>query len=525
MKYVFYGTGVVLALLSIVAWQWRPSQVDARLARMSGLIEQFDADGDGRLGRGELLEQLPSLQQGDREEALASFQLADRNGDGIVSEQDKPVKPLKRVVWATDDNPMRREQIALFNRLNPDYHLTLDPLVGRAALEKVVVQSLAGVGPDLFDCYSPFQLQLYVRAGVARDCTEDLRARGIDLDAVWPCLKPLSVLNGRAYGHPDNAHAAAVWFNKDLFDAAGEPYPEADWSWDDLIATAARLTRRDERGTYRQAGLMMGPWDWRDLLLPQWGAAHYTPEGTRCLLDSPDAEAAVRFYYDLMYAHHVMPSPAQMEAMAAAGGWGTGVLTLFGASRGAMAVGGRWWLCLLRGEDYAHLRLGAVPLPKGPKGGISGGGRSTLVNRSGNIEGALLFLEYMHGPAWNNLVNEQADALAPVMKYNYSEEFLFNPDYPQEDYNAVWRAALENAEPVSVSPFVNGQIVDRILGKQIDLVTADVKQPELAMRDAAREINEEIVAQLRLDPALEAKYEEALRQGALPAWDHEEDRP
>ena len=31
------------------------------------------------------------------------------------------------LVWISDDNPVRREQRDLFNRLNPAYHLDLDP--------------------------------------------------------------------------------------------------------------------------------------------------------------------------------------------------------------------------------------------------------------------------------------------------------------------------------------------------------------------------------------------------------------
>ena len=60
------------------------------------------------------------------------------------------------LVWVSDDNPARRDQIALFNRLYPRYQLRLDP--GNSGMEKVIVQSLGGVGPDLFDCYDGFQL-------------------------------------------------------------------------------------------------------------------------------------------------------------------------------------------------------------------------------------------------------------------------------------------------------------------------------------------------------------------------------
>jgi ABC-type glycerol-3-phosphate transport system substrate-binding protein len=212
--------------------------------------------------------------------------------------------------------------------------------------------------------------------------------------------------------------------------------------------------------------------------------------------------------------------------MASAGGWGSGTITLFGAGRGATAVGGRWWLCILRNKDYAALRLGAVELPRGPSGRVFGGGRSTLVNaKSENLEGALAFLEYMHGEHWNNLINRQADALAPVMKYNYTDEFLFNPEHPEEDYNVVWRATLANAVPTEVSPYVNGQAVDRILLKQGDLLRENLKSGAEAMRDAAHAINEAILELLKADRVLKDRYYREVEKGARPAWDRLEDAP
>jgi len=320
-----------------------------------------------------------------------------------------------------------------------------------------------------------------------------------------------------------------MWYNRDLFEQEGIPFPQSDWTWDDCIQIAQELTKRDERGRPIQFGLMIGRWEWKDIFVAQWGGDLYTPEGTRCVLDTPEAIAGLDFARDLIFVHNVMPSATEEMAMATQGGWGSGVISLFGAGHGAMAIGGRWWLCILRNKDYAHLRLGAVNLPKGPYDRTWGGGRSTLVNaNTKNIEGALAFLEYMYGPHWNRLINRQADALGPVMKCHYGEyedEFLHNSDHPEEDYNAVWRTALETAEPVQVSPYVNGQTVDRILLKVSDLVWADLKSPANALRDATRDVNKAIVEQLRMDPELRERYFEDLARGARPAWDREEDAP
>jgi multiple sugar transport system substrate-binding protein len=422
MKYLFFGSTVVMLGMSLVAWRWQPGAVSDRI----------------------------------------------------------------ELVWCSDDNPARREQIELFNRLYPEYHVRLDPM--NANMEKVIVQSLAGVGPDLFDCYSGFQLVAYVRSGIALDCTDFLESRGVEPRSIWPCAWPTFVYEGRMYGHPENVSAPAMWFNKDMFDKAGEPYPSPGWTWEDFIAVAQRLTKRDARGRLEQLGFI-GYWDYMSAL-GQWGANIYTPEGTRSALDSPQAAEAMQFMQDLIYKYGVMPTPTEEDAMASAGGWGFGTIALFGAGRGAMAIGGRWWLCILRNEDYANLRLGAVELPRGPSTRVFGIGKSTLVNaNSRKRDGALLFLEFLHGRAWGGLINHQADGLAPVIEHNYTDTYLHDPEFPKEDYNDVWRAALEDAAPQEVSSYVNGQTVERILRVQTDLVRANLKSGAEAMRDAAKKIN------------------------------------
>jgi multiple sugar transport system substrate-binding protein len=42
---------------------------------------------------------------------------------------------------------------------------------------------------------------------------------------------------------PQHGSGLAVYYNRDLFDAAGAPYPADRWDWEDFIATAQALTR------------------------------------------------------------------------------------------------------------------------------------------------------------------------------------------------------------------------------------------------------------------------------------------
>jgi multiple sugar transport system substrate-binding protein len=424
----------------------------------------------------------------------------------VVAWEIQPAPPAGKVplVWVSDDNPARREQIALFNRLHPQYDLRLDPRAN-TGMEKVMLQSLAGVGPELFDAYGPSDLDAFVRSGVAWDIGEELAKRGVNLhDEVWPAILPTGIREGRVYGFPANVAVDAIWVNKDLFDAEREPYPEGPWTWEELIEVAKRLTIEDERGRIKQFGFLCDWWQWPQFIM-LFGGRIFSENGTLCTLDNPKSIEAIQFMHDLMYVHHVMPTPVDEAAMVTQGGWGSGTITYFGADKGAMALGGRWWLCTLR--DYEGLNLGVVEIPRLEGGAYRAYGRATLVNRySPRREQALDFLVYEAGKDYNDLINRQADAVAAVVRYNYTPEFLHNPERPEEDYNEVWRDVVQYGQPDDWSPFVNGQTARRIMDKQLDLVKNDQKPVPDALRDAAVEVNKEIAKTLAIDPSLRIQY-------------------
>ncbi|MCX7799574.1 MAG: sugar ABC transporter substrate-binding protein, partial [Fimbriimonadales bacterium] len=322
-----------------------------------------------------------------------------------------------RLVWVTDNNPVRAEQVALFNRLNPDLELVIDP--ANTDQQKVIVQSIGGVGPDLFDTYGRESAEAYVASGIAWDITDEMLKAGIDVPKIiWPVAVPSCVVNGRVYGFPCNVNANAIWFNKDVFDRAGVPYPKPGWTWDEFIETAKKLTIRDERGRAKQFGLY---WDWnatRDLIY-QHGGRYFNETATVCTLDTPEAIAGMRLSHDLMYRHRIAPTPNEEAALSTQGGWGSGGITFLMSGRVAMAYGGRWWLNLMRKQK--GLRLGVVEIPYAKERVTVGGARCTFVNKnSPNREKALRFIKFLASREYNELLNDQADALAPVMEHCYT---------------------------------------------------------------------------------------------------------
>jgi multiple sugar transport system substrate-binding protein len=413
------------------------------------------------------------------------------------------------LVWVSDNNPARQEHLDQFNRLNPDLRLVLDP-ANRGA-EKVIVQSLGGVGPDVFDSYSPSQLAAYVRSGIAWDITEELAKRGIDVKSeVWGCLLEQVVHEGRVYGMPSNVSVDALFFNKEALEKAGVKLKGGPWTWEEFLPVAKKLTVRDEAGRVQQYGLALDDIQWRTLLM-QFGGRVYSADGTKCVLDSAEAIAAVQFMHDLIYKHQVVPSPLEREAMAEEGGWGSGGIKMLSSGRAAMAIGGRWWLCTLR--NYDGLRLGAVEAPHTGERVFRAYGKAILVNsKSENRERALDFLEYMTTAEYARLVNQQADGLAPTPKHCTSESLVVK-EFPDEDSGEVFLSVVPLGRSDDISPFVNAALADRIITRQLDLALRDTKSVAEAMRTAAREVNEAMEKELRRDAELRQRYEQLVGGG------------
>ena len=130
---------------------------------------------------------------------------------------------------------------------------------------------------------------------------------------------------GRIIALPAELDTAVIFYNKDLFDEAGIPYPEAGWTWDDFLAAAKAMTKplSDEviqYGFIGNSGLVGA----LPIIAEEVGDEVIDLETFR--LDSEPAIRAIERYTDLALLHNVMPerpfkqgqpSIKSMEAVAA----------------------------------------------------------------------------------------------------------------------------------------------------------------------------------------------------------------
>ncbi len=140
------------------------------------------------------------------------------------------------------------------------------------------------------------------------------------------------MINGQLMALPNDGAPEGIWYNVDMFDAAGQDYPNWDWTWDTLTEVAQTLTQKDGDITVQNG---VGQPFWLETIWSNGGEI-LNEDGTKCLLDQPEAVEALTWMQDLTLKYQVTPSPEALAELAQNDRFSTGKLGMFYAVRGAL---------------------------------------------------------------------------------------------------------------------------------------------------------------------------------------------
>ena len=227
--------------------------------------------------------------------------------------------------------------ITTYFRDGEDWHIATDRAVAEFAelypnvtVDAQYVQQASGWGPYIDGIINsvaagdpPDVVDLPIEGFLAissEDLLVDLRpllesADDGSLDDIAPGLlsRMESPLTGELNFYPTDWNNILIYYNQDMFDEAGVPYPEDGWTWAEFAETAKAVTKTDADGNttqygYRIPGFNFGvsPWfmvNGTDKLDPTWTESTVTDpafaetmEFLRSLVDegvSPTFEAGV----------------------------------------------------------------------------------------------------------------------------------------------------------------------------------------------------------------------------------------
>ena len=292
--------------------------------------------------------------------------------------------------------------VEIFNELNPDIHVVYEPATA-AWQERASVQMLAGTAPDVIAGFDHW-FRAWLEQGQALPLDRYLPAGYLN-DFV-PSHVQLFNIEGHQLALPYYTGVSALFYNQDMLDRAGVLYPDETWDWDDLLAAARKLTRRDGSGVVTTYGAdVQVAWD-RVILWIWENGGNVIDDGDfvghRVFFDSPEVVAAIEFLQELIHTYEVAPSWPQLGMDPWNGFWRGDTV--------AMWQTGSWDVSsTLQNADFAW---NASVRPRG-RGGIPSASHTSdgimVYSGTQHPEAAVRFLLFLTGLDAQELLMHQAN--------------------------------------------------------------------------------------------------------------------
>jgi len=300
--------------------------------------------------------------------AAALIGLTGCGSPGNSSTADQSAAPVTIRVGSSEDadGVGIQQQIAdAYMALHPNVTISIeaDPTDYSTKLQ---TELAANTAPDLFQL-GDGDIAAYVAKGAAADISSYVTgSNGLQLSDYITQIINLGQVNGKWYVLPKDYSSAVVYYNKDLFAAAGLADPVDTWTWADLEADAQALTKTDASGNTTQFGILTHPGT--RAILPwiySFGGDVVSPDGQTVTgyLDSAGTIAGMQ-EFNKLYTLGVTPTAAQATANS-----GT---DLFMSGMAGMNVYGDWKAAAYEtAKQQGTLNYGIVQIPAGPAGQFS----------------------------------------------------------------------------------------------------------------------------------------------------------
>lgn len=240
-------------------------------------------------------------------------------------------KPTKTTVqfasWGSESEiAILKPILKNFEEENPDIKIDFMH-IPQNYFQKIHLLFASNTAPDVIFMNNQY-LPIYANAGVLEDLTNTF-----DFSSFYPqTIKSLS-WKGKVYAVPRDVSNLVIFYNKDIFDRYNVPYPNKNWTIQDFLSTAEKLTHRPSIFgiSFEEEPLMFLPY------LTSLGGG-FEPEK----INTNNSKRALKFYADLRNKYHVAPQKDESASATMA--------QMFLQGKLAMHLSGRWLVPKYREE-------------------------------------------------------------------------------------------------------------------------------------------------------------------------------
>ncbi|MFF5224967.1 ABC transporter substrate-binding protein [Dactylosporangium sp. NPDC000521] len=381
---------------------------------------------------------------------------------------------LSYMVWDTNQVPVMKELAAAFTKEHPDITVDVQMTPWADYWTKLRASVSGGAAPDVFWMNGP-NIQLYAANKVIMPLSDRISAAKIDLGAYPKALVDLHTFEGKVYGLPKDFDTVGVWYNKEIFDAAGVAYPKDGWTWADFKAAAAKLTN-PAKGVFAVGANLSGQEYYYNTIY-QAGGQVISADGKTSGYDQPATIEGLRFWTDLIKAGH---SP-DLKTMT-----DTQPLQLFESGKLAMYWGGSWNVSEFSKNEYTKTRVDVGPLPAGvKKATIIHGVANVVSTKTKHPEQAWQFVQFLGSrpaaeilgrsgpiPAYTGTQTAWASANARFQVQYLLDAVAYAVPYPISRNTAAWNEAEAKYLTQAYSGEVDVEAAAKALAKDMNALLA-----------------------------------------------------
>lgn len=356
---------------------------------------------------------------------------------------------------------------------NPNIKVKIERAPDDQRDEKLVTAMVGGTAPDIFEAWGDIVYKFADKDQILdlNPYVKDLSSNDLKDFYKWQ-WDGFAEFNNIRFGMPKYVNIMCLWYNKDMFDAAKLPYPDANWTHDDYAMAMKKLTiDKDNDGNPEVWGGWIPAWNWDRFWyrLPMWGGdVRDANDNAKCTLDSKESQAALEWSRKLMWDDKALAQPLAIGQKS----WSDAA---FFPQKAAMCEDGTYPQYMSK-NVAGKFKWGYQHVPKGPAG---------IRKVLGTTDGFCI---------WKG--TKYPDAAWELMK------FLSGPEYQEDQVKAtgllpVRFSVLEKWEQINVA-------------QAPDLKDANLKWALEALHDGypgARRVfkNQNAAAEI-INPALEKVY-------------------
>lgn len=362
--------------------------------------------------------------------------------------------------------------VAAFTAQNPDVRVELEALPWAEYFTKLQTTIAGGTAADVV-ALNMENFTAFAALGALVDLDPYVRADGYDTGQYFPRVLELFRYQGRLHGLPGSFSTVVLFYNKQLYGTAAVAPPRDAWTWEDLIASARKLTRdTNNDGIVDQFGYAVA---WWPMYVWLGGGDILSPDGRRTLIDQPGAVRGLQEMVDTWLVHKVAPSPSQLRTLSDWDMWSQGKLATYPI--------GPWGLAPFQGTPFDWDAAHHPPIAQ--RATFLFANPLAITSQSRNKDAAWRFLRFSAGPEGSRIRQGGGYEISPLRAVA-EEGFGLGLAKPQNI-----RIFLEaTAYAISPPALAQWNEIQAAIDEQLDLARIGRITAQEAMQRAARTVNQ-----------------------------------